>query len=105
MPFRRAIRFGSVPLGQRDAAVSAQDCVWAVEAAARRVPWRTVCFQQGLSVQHMLRRRGFDARLHYGARTSDVPARLEAHVWVAVDGLAVMGGNQSADFAEVASYP
>src|SRR5580704_12617424 len=31
---------------------------WAVTAAARRVPWRAKCFEQGLASQIMLRRRG-----------------------------------------------
>jgi hypothetical protein len=104
--FRRAIRFGSVSLGRNDRATYVvRDCVWAVEAAARRLPWRCVCIQQGLAVQRMLRTRGFDARLHYGARHSDACGKLEAHVWVTVGGEAVTGGAEASGFAEVAAYP
>ena len=105
LPFRRAIRVGSVPLQRRDHGVSAEDCAWAVEAAARRIPWRTVCIQRGLATQKLLRRAGIDARLHYGARHQPVSGKLEAHVWVTVDSETVCGGAESANFAEVAAYP
>lgn len=44
------------------------------------VPWRTVCLRKGLALQWMLRRRGIDARLHYGIGKDDVGA-LCAHLW------------------------
>lgn len=103
LPFRRAIRLGSVaPEPRRSGSVS--DCAWAVEAAARRLPLRAVCIQKGLALQRMLRRRGFDARLHYGAR-NEPPGKLHAHVWVSVEGDVVMGGNERPDFAEIAVFP
>ena len=103
LPFRRAIRLGSVaPEPRRSGSVS--DCAWAVEAAARRLPLRAVCIQKGLALQRMLRRRGFDARLHYGAR-NEPPGKLHAHVWVSVEGDVVMGGNERPDFAELAVFP
>jgi hypothetical protein len=103
LPFRRAIRLGSVaPEPRRSGGVS--DCAWAVEAAARRLPLRAVCIQKGLALQRMLRRRGFDARLHYGAR-NEPPGKLHAHVWVSVEGDVVMGGSERPDFAELAVFP
>lgn len=103
LPFRRAIRLGSVaPEPRRSGSVS--DCAWAVEAAARRLPLRAVCIQKGLALQRMLRRRGFDARLHYGAR-NEPPGKLHAHVWVSVEGDVVMGGSERPDFAELAVFP
>ena len=104
LPFRRAIRFGSATLGRRSP-VSTEGCVWAVDAAARRLPWRTMCIEKGLAVQRMLRARGIDAVLHYGARHHPETRVLEAHVWVTVDRTAVIGGAQSTDFAPVAFYP
>lgn len=102
LPFRRAIRFGAVATAAGKAR-SAEDCVWAVEAAARRLPWRAMCIEKGLAVQRLLRRGGVDALLHYGVRRSG--AKLEAHVWVTVDGRPVIGGSEAAGFAEVACYP
>src|SRR4051794_23463273 len=40
---------------------------WAVVACACRVPWRGMCFEQGLAAQCMLRRRGVPSVLYYGA--------------------------------------
>src|SRR5258708_14397318 len=40
---------------------------WAVRASARHVPWRAVCFQQGLTAPIMLRRRGVASTLYFGA--------------------------------------
>jgi hypothetical protein len=103
LPFRWAIRLGLVPLG-RQRSLSVEDAVWAVDAAARRLPWRTVCIEKGISLQRILRRSGFDAVLHYGARHNPELGALEAHVWVTLDGRSIIGGEEAADFAEVARY-
>jgi hypothetical protein len=104
LPFRRAIRFGCVRPrpGNR---MSVADCVWAVEAAARRLPWRTMCIEQGLAAQRLLRASGTDAVLHYGARHDSRTCKLEAHVWVSVGGKVILGGGEAAEFAEIAVYP
>jgi hypothetical protein len=104
LPFRTAIRFGLVPLGRRGT-LTIDECVWAVEAAARRLPWRAVCIEQGLGAQRMLRAAGVDAVLHYGARHSEESGKLQAHVWVSVDGKTIIGGEEAAGFAEIATYP
>lgn len=104
LPFRRAIRFGSVQLGG-GLQVEIDDCIWAVEAAARRLPWRTVCIEKSLAVQRMLRSEGVDAVLHYGARHHPETDSLQAHVWVTVEGTAVIGGEEAAGFGPVATYP
>jgi hypothetical protein len=104
LPFRIAIRFGCVPLGVK-AQYSVDDVLWAVETAARRLPWRIVCIEKGLVTQRMLRSVGFDAILRYGARHHPDSRKLEAHVWVTVDSRAVMGGQEAPAFALVATYP
>lgn len=104
LPFLRAIRLGAIPLGPcRDVAID--DCVWAIEAAARRLPWRTVCIEKGIALQRLLRSSGVDAILHYGARHHPDSSTLEAHVWVTVKGEAVIGGKEAAGFVEVANFP
>ena len=102
-PFRRAIRFGSVPLSRQDGSVA--DCVWAVEAVARRLPWRSVCIDRGMALQRMVRRRGHDARLHYGIGKDASEEDLQAHVWVTLEGEALIGGTAAQGFAPVAVYP
>ena len=76
--------------------------VWWVNSAAKRVPWRAVCFQRGLAVHVMLRRRGIASFLHYGVAQSD---SLKAHVWVSAAGRDVIGGEEAADFTRLATYP
>ena len=103
-PFRKAIRSGSIKLRCRTEA-DADDIVWAVETASRHVPWRTVCLQKGLAAQRLLRAAGIDARLHYGARHEPDNRNLEAHVWVTVAGRPLIGGEEAAGFAIVATLP
>ena len=103
LPFRTAIRFGCVALKSQP--WSAENCVWAIEAAARRLPWRTKCIEQGLAAQRLLRSAGFDAQLHYGARHTPDNKALQAHVWIAVDGQVMIGANEADRFGVLATYP
>ena len=104
LPFDRAIRFGSVERRPGRALSKADECVWAVETAARYLPLRAMCIEKGLAVPRLLRRSGVDARLHYGARHDPQTRKLEAHVWVSVNGALVIGGEEAANFAEVTTY-
>lgn len=105
LPFRRAIRLGLAPVGERDG-VSAIECAAAVRTAARWLPWRVVCIHQGLCLQQMLRVRGMDALLHYGARQQEVPARaLQAHVWVTLSGEILIGEDETGTFGLLATFP
>jgi hypothetical protein len=75
-----------------------------VGACADRVPWKAVCFQRGLALHWMLRRRGIASVLHYGiAQGND--RGLRAHVWISADGRVVLGGAEAAEFTCVASFP
>lgn len=106
LAFSRAIRFGCAEArtpGEHK--MSPEGCVWAVEATVRKLPWRTVCIEKGLAVQRLLRRAGFDARLHYGARHNPETGRLEARVWVSHAGKLIIGAEQATGFAELAVYP
>jgi hypothetical protein len=106
-PFKRAIQLGSLQLSGPSPAGAGQiitDVRWAVETAARNVPWRAMCIQQGLALQWMLRRRGIDARLHYGI-ARDEAGELEAHVWVAAGDAVVIGGAEAPRFRRVATFP
>ncbi len=65
-----------------------------IRAMSRRLPWRTVCFHQGIAAQRILCRRGIAADLHYGVLKKD-SGGVEAHVWVTVRGEAVVGGEEA----------
>lgn len=93
--------------GPADAARStavATDVQWAVTSAARRIPWRAACFDQGLAAQLMLQRRKIPSRLYYGARSDDSRGPA-AHVWVSVEGRVIVGGEGAERFAVLAVYP
>lgn len=110
LPFRRTVELMQARIGdnrppdapERDRLVG--QCRWAVRAWADRVPWRAVCFQRGLALHLMLRRRGIPSVLHYGV-AQDESEGLRAHVWVDVGGRTVLGGEEAPKFTRVASFP
>lgn len=107
LPFRRVVALADravVADAPGDAAATVRRLVWAVEAAARRAPWRTVCFQKGLTLHLMLRRRGIASLLHYGVGKDEARA-LAAHVWISVDDAIVQGGDVVDRFRCLATYP
>ena len=77
---------------------------WAVAAAARRSPARAKCFEQGLTAQIMLRRRGIDSTLYYGASTEPEGA-MRTHVWVRAGDVAVCGTRAAEDFEIMLALP
>lgn len=83
--------------------VAAGQIVRAVDRASRRLPWKTVCFQQGLAVHWLLRRRSIPSVLHYGIRIAE--KGMSAHVWVTLDGEVLIGGEEASRHAQVASFP
>lgn len=108
LPFRTVTKLGArLGDGKRVPAVDehkqALACCWAVEGCARRLPWRAVCFQQGLALQMMLHRRKFSSVMHYGV--AQTQSGLKAHVWISVAGHVVLGGETAESFAELASFP
>ena len=101
-PFRWIVASTRVS-GRRQTALDPAPIALAVRRASRRLPWRTVCFQEGLATHWMLRRRGAAAQLHYGVR-SDAD-RLSAHVWVSLRGQPVIGEEQTDLHRCVATFP
>ena len=113
-PFKAVIGLAVRPLrrsapSEPAATDLAADIRWAVLAAARRAPWRTVCIHRGLAAQIMLRRRGAPSRLYYGARSGgarvDGSQGLAAHVWVRLGDRVVVGGEGADRFAVLAAFP
>jgi hypothetical protein len=107
LPFRKAVKLGSRPMPSTRSRIhgaSVEEICWSVEAVARRVPWRAMCFERGLAAQWMLRRRGHDAKLVYGARLADRDG-LDAHVWVTLADRILIGGEQAEEFQRLATLP
>ena len=56
---------------------------WAVQAAARRMPWPAKCLAQALAAKWMLNRRRLPGLLYLGvAKNPLAPKKLDAHAWV-----------------------
>ncbi len=109
VPFRRLVGTMAVGAGRAAPDPEARDrlvaqCRWGVQLWADRVPWRAVCFQRGLALHWMLRRRGIESILHYGANLSGGKG-LAAHVWLTLDGRVILGGDVEEDYACLAVYP
>lgn len=105
LPFRRVAALSA--RGQQGRSASTGEAALlsrAVAAWGRRVPWRAVCFQQGLAAQFMLRRRGCAARLHYGARRDETGA-LVAHVWVRSGEIDVIGCDRVERYGLLVVFP
>ncbi|QAY78472.1 lasso peptide biosynthesis B2 protein [Sphingosinicella sp. BN140058] len=61
------------------------------------------CLRRALAAAWMLRLRGLKPTLHYGvSRTSGA---VQAHAWLEVQGLPVVGHDQASNFALLASFP
>ena len=110
LPFSRTLAFAARPL-RKDRLAAPALLAEIVTRAARLVPFRAVCFQQGFALQRMARRRGIDARLHYGVGTDPPYKRelgdkgLHAHVWITVGGVGVLGHEQAVHFRELLCSP
>jgi hypothetical protein len=70
--------------------------VWAIERARRAAPG-TTCLTRALAAGWMLRRRGQRARLIIGVKGA--AGKLEAHAWLELGGVVIVGGE-----AEVGRY-
>lgn len=109
LPFRRTVDLMSVDRPRRSIEPAQRGrivakCRWAVQVCSTRVPWRAVCFQKGLALHLMLRRRGIASVLHYGVAQDEVEG-LKAHVWVGVGGQTVLGGAEAPRFSCLATFP
>jgi hypothetical protein len=89
--------------GSHEYARIAEEVGWAVTRAARHVPFKAVCLPQAMAARIMLKRRGVDSVLHFGAaKGQDKP--LDAHAWLDAAGVEVTGYPVAKNFAEIACF-
>jgi hypothetical protein len=81
-----------------------RQCRWAVQSWADRVPWKAVCFQRGLALHWMLRRRSIPSVMHYGVSQA-AERGLTAHVWLTLREQVILGGDVTEDYACLATFP
>ena len=104
LPFRTLVRtMGWGPQRESVDVRTAKRAALAVTRAAKRLPWRTACFDHGLAAHWLMRGQGLSSRLHYGIDPAD--EELSAHVWVSVGGRILIGEEEAARHSEVASFP
>lgn len=74
---------------------------WAVETAARNLPFDVICLPQAIAGKLMLRRRGIASTLYLGvARDPD----LKAHAWLRVGRLIVTGAQARVGFSVISTF-
>lgn len=108
LPFRRVLATAGRTPGVPPPDPSARENIgarvgWAVRASAARLPWRPLCFPQGLAAQWMLRRRGIDSTFYYGGQVCDGDVR--AHVWVADGDVPIVGGRVDGSMQVLVQVP
>ena len=110
LSFRQMTRFfnrSSSENGSREGSERArlrQDVRWAIARAAEYLPGETACFPRGIAAQAMLRRRGCNATLYYGAATLP-QIGLTAHVWVQDGTEGVVGHQVAQNYTVIAHFP
>lgn len=81
----------------------AEEIGWAVTRSARYVPFKAVCLPQAIAARVMLKRRGVESVLHFGAaKGREKP--LDAHAWLDAAGVEVTGYPVAEGFAEIACF-
>jgi len=88
---------------QRESAPVTKDLGWAVEAAAKSVPWNSLCLTQAIAVARMLNDRELPWVLHVGLDHDDANALL-AHAWVTSGRRVVVGGAGISAFTRLTAY-
>jgi hypothetical protein len=69
----------------------AEEIGWAVACLARRIPWDSRCLAQALAATWMLRSRGLEGTVSFGADGRG-PREFVAHAWLRFGPCLVTGG-------------
>jgi hypothetical protein len=78
---------------------------WAIQAAASRTPWESVCLGQALTGIVMLRLRGFSATLYLGiAKDITGSDPLAAHAWLRSGDFFLTGADGHERYAIISEY-
>jgi len=77
----------------------------ALEMAARKLPWQSVCLPQAVAARWMLARRGYIVEVYFGSRRAeqaDEPPHL--HAWAVVGDLCITGASEVTTFTPMVRY-
>ena len=110
VPFRRIAAWLGTPGAETPATVGndeiliAKEIGWAVNVLARRVPWDGRCLAQALAASGMLRRRGLEGTVSFGARRNNADAQFSAHAWLRLGSFMVTGGSGHEEFKRFTTF-
>lgn len=82
---------------------SVRDIVWSVKVSSRWIPGAS-CLTQALSARHILARHGHESKLRVGVARS-AEGGIDAHAWVEVNDVPVIGARGSHRFAAFDDLP
>jgi hypothetical protein len=108
LPFKRIAAWLGTPGNESPLTAAAEEINiareigWAVGCLARRVPWDSRCLAQALAATWMLRRRGLEATVSFGAEWGE-SRELVAHAWLRFGPCLVTGGLGHERFKTVTS--
>jgi hypothetical protein len=108
LPFRRIAHWLGTPGAQGPPMASPEDTGiarevgWAVGALGRRVPWDGRCLAQALAATALLRRRGLEGTVSFGARPGT--NTFDAHAWVRLGSCPVTGGEGQDTFRTFTTF-
>jgi hypothetical protein len=94
---------GSVSVAEAERRITA-DVRWAVDRAARLLPFRTVCLPRALAAWQMLHIRHIPSRLHFGALGKQPNRALETHAWLDANGIEVTGYPLAHEYIELGYF-
>ena len=109
LPFRRIAVWLGTPGAETPVTVPDQEILlakeigWSVGAVARRVPWDSRCLAQALAAMAMLRRRGLEGTVNFGAGRKD-SADFDAHAWLRLGAFMVTGGPEHEQFKPLTTF-
>ena len=104
-PFSHSFESGAIPVrGPRRKDMGAARALLVImDQLGERMPFRAVCYQRAIAGQRMLRRRGFEAVIHYGVDLKR--KQMKAHVWISVNGRFFISEEERKRWAEVMRHP
>lgn len=77
---------------------------WAIERAARLLPFKVVCLPRALAAWQMLHRRRIAGRLHFGASRDAPSTALRTHAWLDACGVEVTGYPEARGCVEIGFF-
>lgn len=79
----------------------ATDMARRLRRVADRLPWHSTCLVRAVAGQLLLTRRGIEGgSIRFGVRKQD--GKLEAHAWLLLDGVALIGGEEAEGYLPLA---